>query len=221
MIPSNKKYNNIRRLLRSAAISILVVLSGCGTTEPLKQASTPFMDQHNRNFSQLTHFQIEGKIRLKTKDSSDSANLQWQQEGEHYNMTLSGPFGQTGARMEGSPYQVMLTIPDKGRFIDQSPEQLLYNHFGWDLPISSLLYWIRTLPAPGSSYQSDLNQAQQIRLLQQDGWNIHYDRYRPVSSESTQSPELPGRIKVNRGQLELTLIINQWQLSAHQLARLQ
>ncbi|WP_417598244.1 lipoprotein insertase outer membrane protein LolB [Oceanospirillum sp.] len=200
---------------------VLILLAGCSTTEQLKQASTPFMDQHIRNFSQLTYFQIEGKIRLKTKESSDSANLQWQQQGDSYNMTLSGPFGQTGARMEGSPYQVMLTIPDKGRFIDQSPEKLLYNHFGWDLPISSLLYWIRTLPAPGSGYQSELNQAQQIRLLQQDGWNIHYDRYHSVSSESLQSPELPGRIKVNRGQLELTLIINQWQLPAHQLARLQ
>jgi len=213
--------NSTRNLLTKATLLVLILLTGCSTTEQLKQASTPFMDQHNRNFSQLTHFQIEGKIRLKTKESSDSANLQWQQQGDSYNMTLSGPFGQTGAHMEGNPYQVVLTVPDKGHFIDQSPEQLLYNHFGWDLPISSLLYWIRTLPAPGSVYQSELNPSQQIRLLQQDGWNIRYDRYRPVSSGVPQNPELPGRIKVNRGQLELTLIINQWRLSADQLTLLQ
>lgn len=208
-------------LLVSLAMVLLLALNGCTTTEKLEQASSPFMDEHTRNLSQLTHWQIAGKIRLKTSDSSDSANIQWQQSGDSYNLTLSGPFGQTGAILEGTPYQVVLTIPDEGRFSDRSPESLLYNHFGWDLPLSSLFYWVRTLPAPGSDYLSELNNEQQVARLQQDGWDISYDRYRSVSNATTDTPKLPGRIKVSKGDLALTFIINQWSLPKHQLSLLQ
>lgn len=209
------------RFYTALAISFLVILGGCTTTEKLEQASSPFMDEHTRSLSQLTHWQIAGKIRLKTAESSDSANIQWLQAGDHYNLTLSGPFGQTGAILEGTPYEVVLTIPDEGRFSDRSPESLLYNHFGWDLPLSSLFYWVRTLPAPGSDYQSELNSQQQIARLQQDGWDIHYDRYRLVNSSDADAPKLPGRMKVAKGQLELTFIINQWSLPEHQISLLK
>lgn len=211
-----------RRQIRHAlpfglGLLCLLLLAGCATEQPqLHQASSPYMDAHNRTLSQLTHWQIVGKIRLKTSQSSDSANIQWQQSGDSYNLTLSGPFGQTGARLEGTPYQVVLTLPEKGRFTDLTPESLLYNHFGWDLPLSSLFYWVRTLPAPGTRYTSELNPEQQVARLQQDGWDIYYDRYR--TQASAQAFALPGRMNVSKGDLKLTFIINQWQLPEHQLS---
>lgn len=202
-----------------AAALAALLLAGCGTTSaPLKDASTDYMTQHTRQLSQMTHWQIAGKIRLKTADSSDSANLRWQQRGDDYNLTLSGPFGQTGAILEGTPYQVVLIIPDEGRFAGRTPESLLYNHFGWDLPLSSLFYWVRTLPVPDSDYQSELNPQQQLARLQQDGWQIDYSRYRPVTESATL--QLPGKMQISRGELALTLIISQWQLPPAQLSRL-
>lgn len=214
------KWRNNRRITL-ATIILVTLISGCSNTESLQQASSPYMDQHTRNLSQLTHWKIAGKIRLKTEESSDSANIQWLQRGDSYSLTLSGPFGQTGALLEGTPYQVVLTIPDEGRFTDRSPESLLYNHFGWDLPLSSLFYWVRTLPAPGSDYQSELNSEQRVARLQQDGWDIHYDRYRPVSNSDSAGPTLPGRMKVAKGKLELTFIINQWSLPGQQVSLLK
>ncbi len=207
--------------LAALSLSLMILLGGCTSTEKLEQASSPFMDEHTRNLSQLTHWQIAGKIRLKTAESSDSANIQWLQRGDSYSLTLSGPFGQTGAMLEGTPYQVVLTIPDEGSFSDRSPESLLYNHFGWDLPLSSLFYWVRTLPAPGSDYRSELNSEQQVARLQQDGWDIHYDRYRTVNSSGADTPKLPGRMKIAKGKLELTFIINQWSLPEHQISLLK
>ena len=218
------KYFRLRRLPFIFFVT-LALLAGCAAEQPLHQASSPYMDEHTRVLSQLTHWQLIGKIRLKTAESSDSANIQWQQNGDSYNLILSGPFGQTGARLEGSPYQVMLILPDKSPFLDSTPESLLYNHFGWDLPLSRLFYWVRTLPAPNSSYTSALNPEQQLARLQQDGWDIRYDRYTPqktMEGDNTEGLEkdgkqpsttqLPGRMKVKKGSLELTLIINQWQL---------
>lgn len=213
----NRRFN----LPAVTALILTLIISGCTTTEPLQQASSPYMDEHKRSLSQLTHWQIAGKIRLKTADSSDSANIQWLQSGDSYSLTLSGPFGQTGALLEGTPYEVVLTIPDEGRFADRTPESLLYNHFGWDLPLSSLFYWVRTLPAPGSDYLSELNTAQQVARLQQDGWDIRYDRYQAVVSGADHQTQLPGRMKIAKGKLELTFIINQWQLPPHQLSLLK
>lgn len=213
--------SSTHHLLTTFVLAMLLGLAGCTTTDNLQQASSPFMDEHTRNLSQLTHWQIAGKIRLKTAESSDSANIQWLQRGDSYTLTLSGPFGQTGAMLEGTPYQVVLTIPDEGSFADRSPESLLYNHFGWDLPLSSLFYWVRTLPAPGSDYQSELNNEQQVARLKQDGWDIRYDRYRPVNNSDTATPKLPGRMKIAKGKLELTFIINQWSLPEHQISLLK
>lgn len=221
--PAGTAHRKYRRFNLSAvtAIILALIISGCTTTESLQQASSPYMDEHKRSLSQLTHWQIAGKIRLKTADSSDSANIQWLQSGDSYSLTLSGPFGQTGALLEGTPYEVVLTIPDEGRFADRTPESLLYNHFGWDLPLSSLFYWVRTLPAPGSDYLSELNTAQQVARLQQDGWDIRYDRYQSVVSGADHQTQLPGRMKIAKGKLELTFIINQWQLPPHQLSLLK
>lgn len=206
-------------LLLPISLLALLYLGGCATTENLQQASSPFMEEHTRNLSQLTHWQLAGKIRLKTAERSDSANIQWLQQDGNYQLTLSGPFGQTGAILEGTPCQVILTIPDEGRFSDRSPESLLYNHFGWDLPLNSLFYWVRTLPAPGSDYQSQLNEQKQLARLQQDGWEIHYDRYRTAISPDTAPPKLPGRMKIAKGKLELTFIINQWLLPEAQITQ--
>jgi len=214
-------FTGFRPRLPLAFFIALVFLSGCASDQQLHQASAPYMDKHTRILSQMTHWQLFGKIRLKTTESSDSANIQWQQNGDNYTLTLSGPFGQTGASLEGTPYQVVLTLPDRGSFVVSSPESLRHNHFGWDLPLSRLLYWVRTLPAPDSSYTSALNPEQQLARLQQDGWDIHYDRYAPQKTAESHLEEddqqaiinqLPGRMKVKKGSLELTLIINQWQL---------
>lgn len=199
------------RLLLPLLLSALL-LGGCaGQQQPLQQAGDPYMAEHNRRYSQLTHWQITGKIRLKTEQSSDSANLQWQQNADLYRLTLSGPFGGTAARLDGSARQVTLTLPEEGVYSARTPESLLYRHFGWDLPLSHLFYWVRTLPAPDSGYDSELNPQQQLARLQQDGWTIVYDRYRSHTDTAGGDLNLPGRIKVSRGALELTLIVNRWQ----------
>ncbi|OPX56843.1 outer membrane lipoprotein LolB [Oceanospirillum multiglobuliferum] len=197
-------------LLRSLVfllILMLLLLGGCASTEVLKPTGESYMQRHNDERTKLTHWQMNGKIRVKTADSSDSANLLWQQNGQQYRIILSGPFGQSGATIQGDPYQVQLLLPEKGAYQASTPEQLLHDYFGWNLPLSHLFYWVRTLPAPLLPYQSNLNEQQQLAQLIQDGWEIRYDRY-----HEALKPMLPGRMKISKGDLQLTLVINQWQL---------
>lgn len=197
-------------------LSLSLFLTGCSSNQKLGQADEGFMQQHTNTLTRLTHWQISGKIRIKTEQDSDSANIVWQQNGQQYRIILSGPLGQTGATIQGSPYQVLLTLPEEAPYSAATPEALLQTHFGWDLPLSHLFYWIRTLPAPGSQYQSETNSKQQLVRMQQNGWEINYDRY-----HTQLDPELPGRMKINKGNLQLTFIINQWQISDAQLSLLQ
>ncbi len=197
-------------------LSLSVLMTGCGSTQKLEQTEDGYMQQHTETLSRLTHWQVSGKIRIKTADDSDSANIVWQQDGPLYNIVLSGPLGQTGATIQGSPYRVKLSLPEQPPYIGRTPEDLLHTHFGWDLPLSHLFYWIRTLPAPGSDYQTQSNEKQQLARMIQDGWEINYDRY-----HIQYQPALPGRMKIKKEQLQLTFIINQWQISDQQVALLK
>lgn len=185
----------------------LLVLGGCASTDVLQPTDSGYMQRHNHERSALTHWQMNGKIRIQTAERSDSANLLWQQNGQRYRIILSGPFGQSGATIQGDPYQVELLLPEDEHYQANTPEQLMQTYLGWDLPLSHLFYWVRTLPAPHLPYESSLNAQQQLAQLTQDGWVIQYDRY-----HEQLSPMLPGRMKIRKGELQLTLVISQWQL---------
>ena len=192
--------------LTGVFLIVLLALAGCGAPQKLEQADQHYTDDHTRALMKLTHWQFSGKIRVKTEESADSANIQWLQEGEHYRIVLSGPLGKVGAVIDGNPYRVTLEMPDHPLYQAQTPEALLYEHFGWNLPLSHLFYWVRTLPAPGSNFDAKTNEEQQLAVIQQDGWDIRYDRF-----HNQFTPALPGRMKINKGDLQLTLVMNQWQ----------
>lgn len=188
---------------------LTALLVGCGSPQTLEQADSAYTQAHTESLLKLTHWQFSGKIRIRTEDSSDSANILWQQQGEQYRIVLSGPLGQVGAIIEGTPYQVTLEMPDHPLYRASTPEALMYEHFGWDLPLSHLFYWVRTLPAPGSDFRAKTNEDQHLAEIRQDGWEIYYDRF-----HQSYQPVLPGRMKISKGPLRLTLVMNEWRSDA-------
>ncbi|MGM8930715.1 lipoprotein insertase outer membrane protein LolB [Salinicola halophyticus] len=192
--------------------TLLVVawLAGCAGQAPAPDVPRQPDDWQRQqdDLVALDTWQVAGKVGLRTAEDSRSANLDWSQAPDHYRMLISGPFGAGRSVLEGKQGRVSLTTGD-GRFEASSPEALMQQQLGWSLPISSLDYWVRGLPAPHRAHAQTQDELGFPRTLQQDGWNIRYRDWTYAGSLW-----LPSRLVMTYDDIRATLVVNQWQPEA-------
>ncbi|KAI1696703.1 outer membrane lipoprotein lolB domain-containing protein [Ditylenchus destructor] len=162
--------------------------------------------QHKDKLSSIDGWQIEGKVGVRAPKDSGSGTLFWLQRQDYYDIRLSGPLGRGAARLTGRPGQVSLEVANQGRYEATSPEALLEEQIGWKLPVSHLVWWVRGLPAPDSKSRLSLNSDSRLATLEQDGWQVEYLSYVEQSGYW-----LPERIKLHGTDLDVTLVIKDWQ----------
>ena len=159
---------------------------------------------HVRKLTLLREWQIRGKIGVRTADDGGSAYLDWSQSFDSFYIILSGPLGQGSTIISGNPSGARLENSD-GTFVSDSPEHLVMEHTGWQIPINSLLYWIKGIPAPKGNADMTQNEMGTLASLDQAGWHLQFDRYGNALGEL-----LPQRIKIQKDDLKVTLIIKEW-----------
>ncbi|CAK0767159.1 Outer-membrane lipoprotein LolB [Gammaproteobacteria bacterium] len=187
----------------------LVLLSGCANTrETLNPESESRWQTRQRVLSTLRNWEFNGRIAIQREEEGWFASLIWKQQDSTYHLQVSGPMGQGAARLEGNINGVTLTRSDKTIYQATRPEELLMTHFGWRIPVSGLHYWILGLPAPEELDLQELDNAGHLIRLRQDGWDIHFDRYREINSI-----ELPGHLILERPPLTVRIIVENWNLT--------
>ncbi len=189
-----------KKLFASFCCLTLVACSSVDTQPPV---TTTSWEEHQAAVNRLQSWDINGKIGIITQDSSNSASLKWRQEDLAYQIDIHGPLGQGGASIQGTPGNVTVNISGEGVFEGPSPEYILYQQLGWDIPISDIYWWIRGLPAPDKEFLHRLEN-NRLKALQQNGWDIQYLRYNNLE------PALPRKLKLTRNGLKITLIVHNW-----------
>lgn len=188
----------------------LLLLAACATQTPQEtlqgDADPARWQAHRSQISQINAWQISGKLGVRTPQDSGSATLFWLQRNDYFDIRLAGPLGQGAARLHGHQGKVSLDLANHGQFQAESPEALLEERLGWRLPVSHLLWWVRGLPAPDSASTLTLDGNSRLQQLQQDGWTIDYRRY-----HSTTLGDLPERITLSGHNLNITVIVKDWQ----------
>ena len=186
-------------LLRRAQLPVLVLLllwlAGC-----TPGGIQPGVDDQRR-------WQLNGRIGLRGEGFAESASIHWRQCGPHFDIRLSGPIGQTVARIEGRGDQLSVWIHGEEPVVTREPEQLLQQRLGWSIPVRALRYWVRGEAAPGSSAKLTGDQ-RQPQALDKLGWHIDYIAYHNSGEVS-----LPAKLKLRDPNLAATLLIRDWQLS--------
>lgn len=193
-------------MLRIAAFSLLIILSGCsalGVQQPVTPPAGSWVE-YQLEMTAITDWELSGKIGIRTQDNSQSANLYWQQLDQQYAIEMTGPLGQGGARIVGQPGDVKISIAGEGDYQATSPEALMYDTLGWAVPVQQIQWWVRGLPAPDSPFRHQLDN-NRLSQLQQDGWQVQYLRYSQHDRYT-----LPGKIRLSRDTLSITLIIKEW-----------
>ena len=190
-------------------LAILTLLAGCAAQQPRElmqgQGNPAQWQAHKGQISQIDGWQITGKMGLKTANDSGSATLQWLQRQSYFDIRLSGPLGQGASRLTGRPGATELEIANQGRYSAESPEALLQQQLGWQLPVSHLLWWIRGLPEPDSRSQLTLDADSRLAQLTQEEWRVDYLDYLEQDGFA-----LPSRLKLYGKDLEITLVIKDW-----------
>ena len=113
----------------------------------------------------------------------------------------------------GDDSNILIERPGKEPAFSNQPSTLIANTFGWDLPLKQLRYWVRGLPTPPhhrnqTAPLTTYNETGLLAQLEQMGWALSYSRYRPI--EQLNGRVLPHKIRAQRDDAILTLIIKQW-----------
>jgi outer membrane lipoprotein LolB len=184
------------RLARGALLALALLLTAC--TGP---GIRPGVDDQR-------HWQLSGKLGLRGPQLAESAYLNWRQCGESYDMRISGPLGQTVARIDGNGAELTVRLEGQEPVTTANPEQLLQERLGWSVPLRALRYWVRAEQAPGPSAEIT-GPAGQPSELKQLGWHVRYLAWHQAGTLT-----LPAKLTLrNDSGLQATLLINDWLLS--------
>lgn len=208
-MPTPQLFNPLAHAL---TVACCLLLSACsfmtGPTESSPAEMTKPWALHAKQLTALQHWEINGKIGIKTTDGSQSAVInRWQQSGEHFEIDLSSSLlGLGNVKLEGTEQYLIITEAGEPPIFSNNPENLLFQQTHWYLPIQRLPYWIKGLPAPDIESNYQLDESNRLSLLEQSGWTIQYHNY-----QLTNGLNLPGKVVLTQNTNKITLIIKSWQ----------
>ena len=192
-------------------LTLLLCLSlwACSTTPSRPPAADPQQawQQHHSMLASLQQWRLFGRLAIQTGDEGWHASLNWLQHQQQYTIQLIAPLGQGTIQLQGDEQQVLLDTGDEQPILATNPEVLLFQEFGWRVPVKSLRYWVLGLPAPGES-KHELDSFGRLSRLFQNGWEIHFFDY-----AVTDQLELPGKIFINNHRAKVRLVVNRWELA--------
>lgn len=197
--------------LRIGLVALLLLVAACSPLQQQPSPSQPNWAAHQQQLSELREWYIVGKLGIRTQEQSNSARFNWQQQQQQFDIRVTNLLGQNLATLIGTPNQARLDIAGKDRYVTSQPELFLRQQLGWSLPVSMLNHWIKGIPAPDSQANYQLNERGLLQNLSQAGWQVSFSRY-----QSLESHTLPSKIRLQQGDIALTLLIKRWNLPAHQ-----
>ena len=186
-----------------------LLLTGCASSPQFKPVDNPDAEwlNHQQQISALQKWRLKGRIAIKNDHEAWFLKVDWQQHMNDYAVFLSGPFSGV-VSLSGGKDNVEL---NDGEQSYQAPdaEILLLEHTGIRMPVNGLRYWLLGLPQPDREVRNlKLDVTGRLSSLRQDEWQVNIDRYQQYNGKS-----LPAKIIIQNHQLNVRLIVDQWQLS--------
>ncbi|CAH0991423.1 Outer-membrane lipoprotein LolB [Sinobacterium norvegicum] len=195
-------------------LALVLLFSGCSSWQ---------QDVFDSGFEQprepLAQWRVQGRVGIRAEGQAESANIFWRLQGDDYNLRLSGPFGAGTVIIEGDAEHVVLKQRNQPDVSAVDAEALLLRHTGWQLPVSSMVYWLQGLASPElpvddsrrlvveADTENTVMQDLPLAMLQQGDWHIEFQRYSRI-----ESTVLPSKVVITHPSLRITLIVSQWQL---------
>ena len=195
--------NSAPRALYPLLISVFLI--SCST----QRIATPpgNIAQQQQVLQALTNWEVSGKVALRTSTRSDSASLQWRQQGNKSHLRLSGPAG-------WGHYQLIADQDAKqvelGEGLEElaSAERLQILQQLDKLPVFDLPWWLRGLPAPSRATELQRDAAGLPRRIQQTPWFIYYESFQQAGGLT-----VPRSLRFVGPEISGKLLLKSWRIS--------
>lgn len=190
---------------RAALWMVLVLaLQGCSSWwQPRATDSGPdgqiLGQQRAEHLLKITGFTLQGKLAV--TGAPLSGNLRWQQEGSHFVLRLTGPFGAGAMELSGVPEAVRIRSKDQD-ILTQDAEGEIARITGLRLPLAALRYWVLGVAAPENPASTVFDAQGRPISLQQLGWTVEFEEF------DEQVPALPRRLRTQQGDWVAALIVS-------------
>jgi outer membrane lipoprotein LolB len=199
-------------LLRASIIAGLSgILLSCAGAVRMDAPVISEWDARRAVLESFSEWEFTGSINVRDAEEAHSSRIRWRQNKELYRINLWGTFNIGATEVNGKPGEVRIEQEGEEPIITDTPEQLLYDRIGYELPVTELNFWIKGIPAPGPSQELSFADNQQLLSFVQAGWRVDYLGYTNFGQQT-----LPTRIRVQKPPLRLDLIRLNWTLPSTQ-----
>jgi outer membrane lipoprotein LolB len=177
------------RSLAFAAVPVLAaVLAACATAPP------PALPAGG--------FSLVGRVAVRNGDEAASGRIAWRHTDADDDLVISTPLGQGVAEITRRDGVYTLVTTRGERYSAADPERLTQQVLGYALPLGGLPDWVQGRPQRGAAAETRY-EGERLAELRQHGWLIDY-------SGGDERP--PKRMRLTRGDLDIRLAIDEWQL---------
>ncbi|PCI80988.1 MAG: outer membrane lipoprotein LolB [SAR86 cluster bacterium] len=208
-----KQDNSFIAMARTAAGLLLAtaLLSACSAIAPPAEKNSDWASQRDQ-LQDLDSWELRGRVNVRYDNESHTPSINWLQQNVEYHIRLWGTLNAGSTLIVGSPDYVTLESGGETRSAE-SPEELILQQLGYELPVSQLKYWIKGLPSPDSEFQLSFNELNQLTTIEQADWTIILSdmrQYGPIS--------LPRRVDLTRPRNDIRLRFFRLNWTADELA---
>lgn len=200
----------VQRLPAALALAASLLLGACASN-PLQ---SPGWQAHRDSVTQITDWQLDGRLNIRQGRDSDTINLNWTQRGEQVSIRLSATLlGLGGVAISGDASSVVVEKNGEEPRVLPGLDALGREYLDYDFPAAYLLWWVRGLPVPSLPASPVLDQNQLLHSLVQTDptgqrWELGFENYEQVGAVI-----LPRRINLESQGVRLRFLISDWQLS--------
>ena len=198
--------------LRQVSLCLLTVaLFACSSLAPPANENSSWALQRQQ-LEKLTHWQLRGRVNVRFDNESQTPRIQWQHSSRAYQIRLWGTFNAGNTLIRGEPGRVSLDQGDE-HFSASSPEELILQQLGYELPISYLEFWIKGLPVPNRPAALFFNDLNQLTAFKQADWKVTLSDLRDYGDLA-----LPRRVDIMRSEndAQLRFVGLRWTLPENQ-----
>lgn len=193
-----------------AALLPLSLLSGCASQAPV----APPVDwaTHQASLQQLNHYEAKGRLGYKGKQRF-GANLLWRTVPQADHLLLTNFLGKTLLKLDATPVSATLISHDGQTYQGTNASRLIQELTDINLPVEQMRDWLIGLPTAADTYQlnSENRVAYLAKQIDQQLWQLDYNEY-----DNSVTPALPTRMILSQGDVRITLIINEWEITESQ-----
>jgi outer membrane lipoprotein LolB len=203
----------MRQLFRATrlpgALALLLLLGACASN-PLR---SPGWQVHRDSVTQVSNWQLDGRLNIRQGRESDTINLSWLQQDKRVSIRLSATLlGLGGVAINGDDDSVIVEKNGEEPRVLPGLDALGREYLDYDFPAAYLQWWVRGLPVPTLPAVPVLNQHQLLHsLIQTDPmgqrWELSFENYEQVGDVI-----LPRRINLESQGVLLRFLISDWQL---------